>query len=205
VGELGPFVLATTNPNKAREIREIFAGAGFSPELLARPADVPEVDETEPTLLGNARLKALSLVRATGLAAMADDTGLEVEALGGAPGVRSARYAGEPPNDEANVDRVLAELAGRRLPEERRARFVTVAVAMWPDGREVSAEGSVEGWIAPERKGSGGFGYDPVFVPTESDGRTFGELAERSPDAKHSLSHRGRAFRALVVGLGVAD
>jgi XTP/dITP diphosphohydrolase len=91
------------------------------------------------------------------------------------------------------------------LPEERRARFVTVAVAMWPDGREVSAEGSVEGWIAPERKGSGGFGYDPVFVPTESDGRTFGELAERSPDAKHSLSHRGRAFRALVVGLGVAD
>jgi XTP/dITP diphosphohydrolase len=205
VGELGPFVLATTNPNKAREIREIFAGAGFSLELLARPADVPEVDETEPTLLGNARLKALSLVKATGLAAMADDTGLEVEALGGAPGVRSARYAGEPPNDEANVDLVLAELAGRRLPAERRARFVTVAVAMWPDGREVSAEGSVEGWIAPERKGSGGFGYDPVFVPTESDGRTFGELAERSPDAKHSLSHRGRAFRALVVGLGVAD
>jgi XTP/dITP diphosphohydrolase len=135
---------------------------------------------------------------------MADDTGLEVEALDGAPGVRSARYAGEPPNDEANVDRVLAELAGRRSPQERRARFVTVAVAMWPDGREVSAEGSVEGWIAPERRGGGGFGYDPVFVPTESDGRTFGELAERSPDAKHSLSHRGRAFRALVAGLGVA-
>lgn len=205
MAELGPFVLATTNPNKAREIREIFAGAGFSAELLARPAEVPEVEETEPTLLGNARLKVFSLVKATGLAAMADDTGLEVDALGGAPGVRSARYAGEPPNDEANVDRVLAELAGRRSPEERRARFVTVAVAMWPDGREVSAEGSVEGWIAPERRGSGGFGYDPVFVPTESDGRTFGELAEQSPDAKHSLSHRGRAFRALVVGLGVAD
>jgi XTP/dITP diphosphohydrolase len=204
VAEAGPFVLATTNPNKAREIREIFAGTGFSPELLARPVDVAEVEESEPTLLGNARLKASSLVKATGLAAIADDTGLEVEALGGAPGVRSARYAGEPPNEEANVDRVLAELVGRRAPQERRARFVTVAVAMWPDEREISAEGSVEGWIAPERRGSGGFGYDPVFVPTESDGRTFGELTEQSPDAKHALSHRGRAFRALVAALGAA-
>ena len=204
MAELGPFVLATTNPNKAREIRQIFAGAGLRLELLARPAGVPEVEETEPTLLGNARLKAASLVKATGVAAIAEDTGLEVEALGGAPGVRSARYAGEPPNEEANVDRVLAELVGKRAPQERRARFVTVAVAMWPDEREISAEGSVEGWIAPERRGSGGFGYDPVFVPTESDGRTFGELAEQSPDAKHSLSHRGRAFRALVTALGAA-
>ena len=204
MANLGPFVLATTNPNKAREIRQIFAGAGLRLELLARPADVPEVEETEPTLLGNARLKAARLVKATGVAAIAEDTGLEVEALGGAPGVRSARYAGEPPNEEANVDRVLAELLGKRAPQERRARFVTVAVAMWPDEREISAEGSVEGWIAPERRGSGGFGYDPVFVPTESDGRTFGELAEQSPDAKHSLSHRGRAFRALVTALGAA-
>jgi len=204
VGELGPFVLATTNPNKAREIREIFAGAGLRLELLARPADVADVEETELTLLGNARLKASSIVKATGLAAIAEDTGLEVEALGGAPGVHSARYAGEPPNEDANVDRVLGELQGRRSPRERRARFVTVAVAMWPDGREISAEGSVEGWVSSERRGSGGFGYDPVFVPTESDGRTFGELAEQSPDAKHVLSHRGRAFRALVVALGAA-
>jgi XTP/dITP diphosphohydrolase len=204
VGELGPFVLATTNPNKAREIREIFAGAGLRLELLARPADVAEVEETELTLLGNARLKAASLVKATGLAAIAEDTGLEVEALGGAPGVRSARYAGEPPNEHANVDRVLGELQGRGGPQERRARFVTVAVAMWPDGREISAEGSVDGWVASERRGSGGFGYDPVFVPMEADGRTFGELAEQSPDAKHALSHRGRAFRALVVALGAA-
>jgi len=204
VGELGPFVLATTNPNKAREIREIFAGAGLRLELLARPADVADVEETELTLLGNARLKASSLVKATGLAAIAEDTGLEVEALGGAPGVHSARYAGEPPDEDANVDRVLGELQGRRSPQERRARFVTVAVAMWPDGREISAEGSVEGWVASERRGSGGFGYDPVFVPTESDGRTFGELAEQSPDAKHALSHRGRAFRALVFALGAA-
>ncbi|HXR23018.1 MAG TPA: RdgB/HAM1 family non-canonical purine NTP pyrophosphatase [Acidimicrobiales bacterium] len=204
MGELGPFVLATTNPNKAREIREIFAGAGLRLELLARPADVADVEETELTLLGNARLKASSIVKATGLAAIAEDTGLEVEALGGAPGVHSARYAGEPPNEDANVDRVLGELQGRRSPRERRARFVTVAVAMWPDGREIIAEGSVEGWVSSERRGSGGFGYDPVFVPTESDGRTFGELAEQSPDAKHVLSHRGRAFRALVVALGAA-
>jgi XTP/dITP diphosphohydrolase len=165
---------------------------------------VPEVEETELTLLGNARLKASSLVKATGLAAIAEDTGLEVEALGGAPGVRSARYAGEPPNEEANVDRVLAELVDSQTPQERRARFVTVAVAMWPEGREITVEGSVEGWITSERRGRGGFGYDPVFAPTESDGRTFGELAEESPDAKHALSHRGRAFRALVVALGAA-
>jgi XTP/dITP diphosphohydrolase len=202
VAELGPFVLATTNPNKAREIREIFAGLEI--ELLPRPGGVPDVEETELTLLGNARLKASALVSATGVAAIAEDTGLEVEALGGAPGVRSARYAGEPSNEQANVNRVLSELAGRPSPLERRARFVTVAVAIWPDGRELSAEGSVDGWISPERRGNGGFGYDPVFVPSESDGRTFGELAEASPEAKHVLSHRGRAFRALAARLGSA-
>jgi XTP/dITP diphosphohydrolase len=201
VNDQGPFVLATTNPNKAREIREIFAGGGLSLELLARPEQVPEVDETEPTLLGNARLKASSLVTATGLPAIAEDTGLVVEALGGAPGVRSARYAGEPPDEDANVDRLLSELAGKAPPHERSARFVTVAVAMWPDGKEIDVEGSVEGWIATERRGSGGFGYDPVFVPRESDGRTFAELAEVSPGAKHALSHRGRAFRALAARL----
>ncbi len=182
------------------EIREIFASCGLDLELVARPDDVPDVEETEETLLGNARLKAGALVRAMGVAAIAEDTGLEVEALGGAPGVRSARYAGEPPDDAANVDKLLSQLAGRQR-DERGARFVTVAVAMWPDGREVSAEGTVEGWIADERRGSGGFGYDPVFVPREADGRTFGELAAGSPDAKHALSHRGRAFRALSAEL----
>jgi len=199
VCELGPFVLATTNPNKAREIREIFAASGLGVVLVDRPGDVAEVEETEPTLLGNARLKARALVAATGMAAIADDTGIEVEALGGAPGASSARYAGEPPDDQANVDKVLVELAGREGPEQRSARFVTVAVALWPDGREVVAEGMVEGWVAPERRGSGGFGYDCVFVPAEAGGRTFGELAERSPQAKHALSHRGRAFRALAA------
>jgi non-canonical purine NTP pyrophosphatase (RdgB/HAM1 family) len=142
VAELGPFVLATTNPNKAREIREIFAGAGFSAELLARPAEVPEVEETEPTLLGNARLKVFSLVKVTGLAAMADDTGLEVDALGGAPGVRSARYAGEPPNDEANVDRVLAELA-RGAPGEVRDGCCG-DVARWPGGQRGGIGGGMD-------------------------------------------------------------
>lgn len=191
-------MLATTNPDKAREIREILAATAPGIELVERPAGVPEVEETEQTLLGNARLKAAMLVKETGLAAIAEDSGIEVEALGGAPGVRSARFAGEPPDEQANVDKVLAELAGRQGPGERRARFVTVAVAMWPDGREVSAEGVVEGWVAEQRRGSGGFGYDPVFVPFELDGRTFGEIAEESPEAKHALSHRGRAVRALA-------
>ena len=201
MAEAGRFVLATTNPNKAREIREIFSAEGVEVELLARPAHVPEVDETEDTLLGNALLKARTLVEATGLACIAEDTGIEVEALGGAPGVRSARYAGEPPDDEANVDKVLAGLAHLEEPDRRRARFVTVAVACWPDGRQVVAEGTVEGWVAPRRRGSGGFGYDPVFVPHEGDGRTFGEMAAASPEAKHALSHRGRAFRALAEAL----
>lgn len=200
------FVLATTNLNKAREIREIFSAARVDVELLERPAGVPEVEETEDSLVGNARLKAAALVAATGLPAIAEDTGIEVSALGGAPGVRSARYAGEPPNEEANVDRVLSELRGLGLvsPRERRARFVTVAVARWPAGRELVAEGDVRGWVALQRRGKGGFGYDPVFVPDEGDGRTFGEMEESSPGAKHRLSHRGRAFRALAALLGPA-
>jgi XTP/dITP diphosphohydrolase len=201
MAELGPFVLATTNPNKAREIRQILATGGLDVELVDRPEGAAEVEETEETLLGNARLKAAALVKETGMAAIAEDTGIEVEALGGAPGVRSARFAGEPPDEQANVDKVLAEMEGQRGPDQRRARFVTVAVAIWPDGKEVSAEGTVEGWIAEVRRGSGGFGYDPVFVPSELDGRTFGEIAEASPEAKHALSHRGRAFRALAQKL----
>ena len=201
VAKDGQFVLATTNPNKAREIREIFAACCPGAELVERPEGAPDVEETEATLLGNARLKAVAIVEATGLPAIAEDSGIEVAALGGAPGVRSARYAGEPANDQANVDKVLEELAGKVGPQERRARFVTVAVALWPDGREVAVEGSVEGWVTSERRGGGGFGYDPVFVPLEGDGRTFGEMAELSPDAKHALSHRGRAFRALASSL----
>jgi XTP/dITP diphosphohydrolase len=186
------FVLATANPDKAREISEII-GAHIA--LIPRPAEVPDVDETGETLLDNARLKALALVAATGRPAIADDTGLEVDALGGAPGVRSARYAGEPSDSAANVALLLANLDGS---DGRRARFRTVAVAAWPDGTELVAEGTVEGSIARSPRGSAGFGYDSVFVPDEGSGATF---AEMTAEAKHSISHRGRAFRDLAVAL----
>jgi XTP/dITP diphosphohydrolase len=194
------FVLATANPDKAREIAGILGG---SVTLLNRPESVADVDETGETLLDNARLKARALVAATGQAAIADDTGLEVDDLGGAPGVRSARYAGDNATYADNVAKLLTALAGR--PEPRRAQFRTVAVAAWPDGREVEAEGVVEGTIATEPRGSGGFGYDPVFVVDGGDGRTF---AQMSGAEKNDLSHRGRAFRhlaALLATGGEAD
>jgi XTP/dITP diphosphohydrolase len=194
VSDSGVFVLASANPDKAKEIGEIL-GAAVS--LRPRPASVGEVEETGETLLDNARLKAQALVTATGMAAIADDTGLEVEALGGDPGVRSARYAGEDASYGDNVAKLLAALAGTG-PHARRARFRTVAVARWADGREVACEGEVEGVIAPEARGGSGFGYDPVFVPVEGDGRTFAEMTSAE---KHRLSHRGRAFRALAAEL----
>jgi XTP/dITP diphosphohydrolase len=188
------FVLATANPDKAREISEII---GDHIALIPRPDDVPDVDETGDTLVDNARLKARALVAATGHPAIADDTGLEVDALGGAPGVRSARYAGEPSDAAANVALLLANLE-RSTGDDRRARFRTVAVAAWPDGAEVVAQGTVEGTIAPAARGSAGFGYDPVFVPDEGGGATF---AEMTAEAKHAISHRGRAFRDLARAL----
>lgn len=185
-------VLASANPDKAREIAAILAGH----DLVPRPTDVPDVDETGETLEENARLKAVALVDATGEAAVADDTGLEVAALDGAPGVHSARYAGEAATYADNVAKLLDALAGTA---DRRARFRTVALARFPDGREVIAEGVVDGTIAKERRGGAGFGYDPLFVPDEGDGRTF---AEMSSEEKHAVSHRGRAFRALDALLG---
>ena len=189
-------VLATANPDKAREISD--ALAGLAVELIPRPASVPDVDESGATLLENARLKAYALRAATGEDALADDTGLEVDALGGAPGVHSARYAGEPANPTNNIARLLRELDGV-APNERTARFVTVALARFVDGREVVTRGEVEGTITVEPSGGAGFGYDPVFRPREGDGRTF---AEMGPEEKHALSHRGRAFRALAAALG---
>jgi XTP/dITP diphosphohydrolase len=194
-------VLATANPDKAAEIRAVLRDAGLDVELVARPGDVPEVDETGTTLEDNARLKAVALCGATGLPAVADDTGLEVDALGGAPGVYSARYAGEDVTYADNVAKLLRGLAGLDAAA-RTARFSTVALARWPDGREVAAIGEVEGVIAAEARGEGGFGYDPVFVPVEGDGRTF---AEMSAEEKHRVSHRGRAFRTLADGLKVVE
>ncbi len=191
------FVLASANPDKAEEIRAILAPAGV--DLVPRPPEVPDVEETGATLLENARLKAVALVAATGVPAVADDTGLAVDALGGAPGVWSSRYAGPGATYADNVAKLLAALEG--VPEERRtARFETVVLARFPDGSEVTASGAVEGRIATRPPGTGGFGYDPVFVPVEGDGRSF---AEMSPAEKHALSHRGRAFRALARRLGL--
>jgi XTP/dITP diphosphohydrolase len=191
-------VCASANPDKVAEIAAIVGADGI--DLVPRPAGVPDVVEDADTLEGNARLKAVAIQQATGRAAVADDTGLEVDALGGAPGVHSARYAGEGAGYEANVAKLLAalEAAGARTPQARRARFRTVALVRWPDGRETIAEGAVEGAIAAAPAGEGGWGYDPVFVPDELGGRTFAEVG---PEVKHTVSHRGRAFRALAEAL----
>jgi len=223
-----PVVLATANPDKAQEICEILTEVlGHSlaawaltfdddtvafyvttPERLAdeladlpRMLQAPDVAETGSTLEENARIKARGVAAAIGLPAIADDTGLEVDALGGAPGVRAARYAGFDATYTDNVEKLLAELARAGAGHDlaaRTARFATVATACWPDGRELSVRGEVEGVIAPEPRGAGGFGYDPVFAPIDGDGRTF---AEMSTEEKHVLSHRGRAFRALAAAL----
>jgi XTP/dITP diphosphohydrolase len=190
-------VVATANLDKAREIRSVLEHAGAAVELVPRPDDVPDVDETGLTLVENARLKAEALRDATGLAALGDDTGLEVDALGGAPGVRSARYAGENATYAENVAKLLREVDAVRRAS-RTARFRTAVVLATPDGNELIAEGVVEGVIVAEPRGDGGFGYDAVFAPAGAGGRTFAELA---PDHKHAISHRGRALRALAVRL----
>lgn len=187
-------VLASANPHKVAEVASIL-GDRF--RLEPRPESVPDVVEDADTLLGNARLKAAAIAREVGGPAVADDTGLEVDALGGRPGVRSARYAGEAGDAEANITKLLDELLARGAvsPGDRRARFRTVALVAWPDGRELHAEGVVEGLVSTERAGSSGFGYDPVFVPDGGDGRTFAQMTGAEKDA---ISHRGRAFRALA-------
>ena len=184
-------MVASANPDKAREIADALAGLGF--ELVPRPDSVPDVDETGTTLLENARLKATALVAATGLAAVADDTGLEVDALGGAPGIYSARYAGDDVSYAENVEKLVREMESARR-NARTARFRTIVVLARPDGSEIVAEGIAEGIIADTPRGDGGFGYDSVFVPAGGGGRTF---AEMSLTEKQAVSHRGRALRAL--------
>ncbi|MGD0284863.1 MAG: RdgB/HAM1 family non-canonical purine NTP pyrophosphatase [Acidimicrobiales bacterium] len=189
-------VVATANPDKAAELGAILEEElDDLVELVARPQGVGEVEETGESLEDNARLKAVALVAATGEAAVADDTGLEVVALGGAPGTWSARFAGEAATYADNVAKLLAVLEGEI---DRRARFRTVVVCRFPDGTEIIGEGVVEGEIVPVPRGFGGFGYDPVFVPEGGGGRTF---AEMSPAEKHELSHRGLALRCLAARL----
>ena len=187
------FVCASANADKVAEIDAVLRTVGI--ELLPRPHGIPDVVEDASTLEGNARLKAIAICEATGFPALADDTGLEVDALGGAPGVFSARYAGEGASYADNVHKLLDALADLPDPEERLARFRTVALVRFPDGRELAAAGWVDGTIALAPRGDNGFGYDPVFEPLEADGRTFAELRA---DEKNAISHRARALRALA-------
>ena len=182
---------ASANPHKVAEIVDLMGGVV---DLLPRPSDLGEVVEDADTLEGNARLKAIAVCIATELAALADDTGLEVDALNGAPGVITARFAGEGATDAQNRQKMLVELEGIDVPQ-RTARFRTVALLRFPDGREVVAHGVCEGSIAENEIGDRGFGYDALFIPADGDGRTF---AQMTIDEKHELSHRGRAFRALA-------
>ncbi|MGH8946734.1 MAG: RdgB/HAM1 family non-canonical purine NTP pyrophosphatase [Acidimicrobiia bacterium] len=185
--------VASKNPNKIREVEEVLASTGLVGEIV-RGLDWPDVEETGETLEMNALLKARTAVDATGLPALADDTGLEVDALDGRPGVRSSRFAGPDSSYEENVALLLETMDGI---SDRSARFRTVVALVFPDGVEVTAEGVVEGSIIEAPRGSHGFGYDPVF---EVEGRTLGEM---TLEEKSSLSHRARAIRALAGYLGL--
>ena len=188
-------VFATGNKGKLREAAEILGG-GFA---LLRPAELgitEDIEETGDTLKENSIIKADYIHARTGLDCFADDTGLEVDALGGAPGVHSARYATEGHDFEANIDKLLAELA-KHPGEPRTARFRSVVTLIWKGERHFF-EGTLEGVIAPARKGDNGFGYDPVFIPDCYPDRTVAELDD---EAKNAISHRGKALRAMAEWL----
>ncbi|HET9201577.1 MAG TPA: RdgB/HAM1 family non-canonical purine NTP pyrophosphatase [Acidimicrobiia bacterium] len=181
-------VVASKNPDKLLEIEQVLGETGVVGEIVSG-LDWPEVEETGETLEDNALLKARAVMEAVGLPAVADDTGLEVAALDGRPGVRTARYAGEDATYEDNVRRLLRELDG---VEDRRAWFRSVVALVMPDNSEVLADGALEGVIAESARGSGGFGYDPVF---EVEGVT---LSEMGMAEKNKISHRARALRSLA-------
>ena len=192
-------LFATANKNKLREAAEILGDMVqvISPSELNIKADV---EETGENLQDNSIRKARTLYDLSGLDCFADDTGLEVEVLNGAPGVLTARYAacfpgGALPHDsEANMNRLLEELSEYSTPESRRARFRTVITLIY-EGRQYCFEGIVSGTIAQGKAGKGGFGYDPIFIPDGFGGRTMAEISE---DEKHAISHRGRALRAMA-------
>lgn len=187
-------VVASKNPDKIAEIEAVLGTAGLAAEIV-RDLDWPDVEETGDSLEENALLKARAVVEAVGLPSVADDTGLEVAALDGRPGILTARYAGPNATYADNLDLLLEEMGGIA---DRRAKFRTVVALIWPDGVEVVAEGALEGVIATSPRGSGGFGYDPVF---EVDGLT---LSEMGVSQKNTLSHRARALSALAEMLRAA-
>ena len=186
---LPELVIASANPDKVAEIAIVLEGAAI---LLPRPEEMADVVEDGATLEENARLKASAVCTFTNKPSVADDTGLEIDALGGAPGVYSARFAGDDATYEQNLEKVLIELEGVPM-DQRTARFRTVALIRYPDGSELIANGTVEGHINENPLGDEGFGYDPLFVPVEGNGTTFAQMGVE----KHKFSHRGRAFRSL--------
>lgn len=191
-------VLATGNAKKLAELRRVLAAEDLDIEVLGLadfPA-YPEPAETERTFEGNALIKATEAARRTGLLAVADDSGIEVDELNGMPGVRSARWAGPACDDEANNALLLAQLDGV-LPERRTGRFVCALAAVAPDGETHVWHGTMEGRVATSPAGHGGFGYDPLFVPT-GEARSSAELTAEEKDA---ISHRGKAVRAFVAFL----
>jgi XTP/dITP diphosphohydrolase len=184
-------VLATRNVGKIEELRRILAPYGV--ELVGLDAGFEPGPETAPDFRGNALAKAREAAAHTGLAAVADDSGLAVDALNGMPGILSARWAGRHGDDVANLELLLGQVAD--VPAERRgARFVCAAAAVLPDGRELVVEESLAGRIIDSPRGTNGFGYDPIFVP-DGETRTSAEL---SSEEKDTISHRGKAFRALA-------
>jgi XTP/dITP diphosphohydrolase len=189
-------VMASRNQHKVRELARVLAPHALEP----LPDSVPLPPEDGATFTDNALLKARAVAAATGGAALADDSGIVVEALGGAPGVRSARFAGEDASDGQNLAKLLSEMRGA---EDRRAAYVCVLALVEADGSERLFEGRCEGRLAEAPRGTGGFGYDPAFVPDDLDGpeRT---MAELEPAEKDAISHRGRAARALAAALGAA-
>ncbi|NNJ04053.1 RdgB/HAM1 family non-canonical purine NTP pyrophosphatase [Streptomyces sp. PKU-MA01144] len=188
-------ILATRNPGKITELRAILADAGLGHELVGTDAypEIPDVKETGVTFAENALLKAHTLARATGLPAVADDSGLCVDVLGGAPGIFSARWSGTHGDDTANLELLLAQLSD--ISEDHRAAHFTCAAALaLPDGTERVVEGRLSGTLRHVPAGTNGFGYDPILQP---DGETR-TCAQLSPEEKNAISHRGKAFRALV-------
>ncbi|NPA49609.1 MAG: XTP/dITP diphosphatase [Thermodesulfobacteria bacterium] len=189
-------VLATRNPGKVKELKALLADTGLEVKSLEDFPEAPEVEETGKTFFENAFQKAREIALATGHMAMADDSGLEVDALGGAPGVYSARFAGEGATDEENIRKLLQELEG--VPEEKRtARFRCVIVVYHPSGHWFKAEGVWEGLITTEPRGEGGFGYDPIFLIPE-----LGKTAAEIPlELKNKLSHRAKALAEMKYKL----
>ena len=192
--------VASRNPDKIREILAICSDWPVEWRTARdHPGQWPDVEETGTTYLDNARLKASAVAGALVVPALADDSGIEVDALGGAPGPRSARFAGERASDRDNLERLIELI--RDVPDVgRSARYRCVAVLAFPEGEEMIAEGTCEGTLITEPRGSGGFGYDPMFVPS---GRTE-TMAELAPEEKDRISHRGRALRALRAQLAAA-